>query len=240
MAIRFDMRLDTWLGYHDLKNLTLRNTELWPNLNISLTKDNHIPTVHGGVLWGDSVNKRFFVFGGEDTGGVASADFHLHSYDILNDKWDDFGPPTQQTKTASYGAGVGVSETGQGYYYGGWISNASIRGWTQARTMSSSFYKYEYDRNTMTEKAPPDSYPRAEGAMVWIPAGDTGIVVYFGGLVSPYGNGTATPQPLDEIFVYDPSTDIWETQKATGEIPVDRRRFCAGAAWAPDRSSYNM
>ena len=198
--------------------------------------------MHGGVLWGDNINKRFFVFGGEDTSGFASLDFHLLSYDILYDKWDDFGEPdmVKPPNIASYGAGVGVSETGQGYYYGGWISNASMRGWTQDRTMSSAFYKYEYDTNTTTEANSPDDLPRAEGAMVWIPAGDTGVLVYFGGLVSPHGNGTATPQPLDKIFLYDPSTNAWETQTATGEIPDNRRQFSAGVAWAPDQSSYNM
>lgn len=30
------------------------------------------------------------------------------------------------------------------------------------------------------------------------------------------------------------------TQTATGDIPADRRMFCAGATWAPDQSSYNM
>lgn len=106
--------------------------------------------------------------------------------------------------------------------------------------MSSAFYHYEYDSNTTTEESPPDTLPRAEGVMVWIPAGDTGMLVYFGGLVSPYRNGTVAYQPLDKIFLYDPSTNAWETQMATGEIPVNRRQFCAGAAWAPDRSSYNM
>lgn len=203
-VVGFDMRPDTWLGFQDFDNLALRSGELWPNLNISLNKDpNTIPTVHGGALWGDSVNKRFFLFGGEDTKGVASTDFHLLSYDILNDKWDDFGPPGMPNppNISSYGAGVGVSETGHGYYYGGWISNASMRGWTQDRTMSSAFYKYEYDTNATTEAKPPDELPRAEGAMVWIPAGYTGLLVYFGGLVSPYGNGTTTPPTPRQDFL---------------------------------------
>ncbi|KAK4031684.1 hypothetical protein C8A01DRAFT_21140 [Parachaetomium inaequale] len=174
---------NTWLGFQDFDNLTLRSDDaLWPNLNIGLNKDpNTIPTVHGGALWGDSVNKRFFLFGGENTKGVASTDFHLLSYDILNDEWDDFGPPDMPNppNISSYGAGVGVSETGQGYYYGGWISNASMRGWTQDRTMSSAFYKYEYDTNATTGAKPPDELPRAEGAMVWIPAGYTELLIYF-------------------------------------------------------------
>ncbi|KAK4243275.1 hypothetical protein C7999DRAFT_18358 [Corynascus novoguineensis] len=235
---------NTWLGFHDLNNFTSRGGELWPNLNISLNKDpEHIPTVHGGVLWGDSVNKRFFLVGGEETRGYASSAFHFHSYDILYDRWDDFGEPetVNPPNISSYGAGVGVSETGHGYYYGGWISNASMRGWTGPRTMSSNFYCYEYDTNTTTAVNPPDSRPRAEGAMAWIPAGDSvGMLVYFGGLVSPHGNETTEPQPLDEIFLYDPSTNSWETQRATGEIPSNRRQFCADAAWAPDRSSYNI
>lgn len=30
------------------------------------------------------------------------------------------------------------------------------------------------------------------------------------------------------------------TQKATGNVPDMRRRFCGGVAWAPDHSSYNI
>jgi hypothetical protein len=234
---------DTWLGFHDLNNLTT-GSEAWPQLNITLNKDpNVIPTVHGGVLWGDNVNKRFYVFGGEDTGGLAATDFTLLSYDVLLDKWDDFGKPklTNPVSVASYGAGVGISQTGQGYYYGGWISNASMRGWTGGRRMSSNFYKFDYESNKTTLANSPDTKARAEGAMVWIPAGDTGLLVYFGGVVASDTNTTTmAPQSLDKIFVFDPSTNSWYTQTATGEIPQNRRQFCADAAWAPDRSSYNM
>jgi hypothetical protein len=44
-----------------------------------------------------------------------------------------------------------------------------------------------------------------------------------------------------DIYLYDIANDVWYKQTAGGrEIPEDRRRFCAGAAWADDRSSYNM
>lgn len=182
------------------------------------------------------------MFGGEDTSGLTTSDFTLHSYDIAYNKWDNYGEPDiGSLKIASYGAGVGISETGQGYYYGGWITNASMKGWTQGKTMSSAFYKFEYDTNkTTAPNTPDDGLPRAEGAMVWIPAGDSGLLVYFGGLVDSNKNNDPGPQSLDEIFIFDPSSNTWYTQNATGDIPHDRRRFCAGAAWAPDRSSYNM
>lgn len=44
-----------------------------------------------------------------------------------------------------------------------------------------------------------------------------------------------------DILVYDIGNDLWYKQKASGvRVPENRRRFCAGAAWADDRSSYNI
>lgn len=234
---------NTWLAYHDLNHLVSRNSELWPDLNISLSKNDSIPSVNGGVLWGDSVNKRFYVYGGEWNGGFAQDPYSLLSYDILYDKWDDFGVPdlTPPPKLASYGAGVGVSETGMGYYLGGWISNASMSGWTQPRTMSSNFYTYAYDTGKFSQAAGPDKNPRAEGGMVWLPAGDSlGLLVYMGGVLSPNGNGTEAPQAFDEVFVFDAQGNSWSSQKTTGEIPQNRRQFCVDVAWAPDKSSFNI
>jgi hypothetical protein len=128
-----------------------------------------------------------------------------------------------------------------GYYLGGWISNASMSGWTGERNMSSNFYSYSYDSADFQQKASPDKHPRAEGGMVWIPAGDSlGMLVYLGGIVDPYGNGTEAPQPFDEIFVFDTVGNSWSTQKATGVIPQNRRQFCVDVAWAPDKSTFNM
>lgn len=233
---------NTWNSFHDLNNLTQGTAEAWPVLNINLNKDpNIIPTVEGGVLWGDSLNKTFYVFGGAITAGLPG-EFHLFGYDIINDRWWDFGAPKATwLDIPSYGAGVGVSQTGEGYYYGGWISNTSMQGWTNPPTMSSSLYKYEYDQNRFTLANPPtDNLARAEGTMVWIPAGDnTGMFVYLGGIYD-LGNGTTAAQPMNEILVYDPGSNEWFTQTATGQVPPNRRRHCADVAWAPDQSSYNI
>jgi hypothetical protein len=40
--------------------------------------------------------------------------------------------------------------------------------------------------------------------------------------------------------MYDVSSGRWYTETASGDVPDQRRRFCAGATWAKDRSSYNM
>ncbi|GKU21743.1 unnamed protein product [Fusarium langsethiae] len=194
---------NTWLAYHDLNHLVQRSGELWPDLNITLSKNDSIPSVNGGMLWGDQVNKRFYVYGGEWNEGFAQEPYSLLSYDIIYDKWDDFGSPdiAPPPKIASYGAGVGVSETGMGYYLGGWVSKASMSGWSGERTMTSNFYTYSYDSGDFKQAASPDKYPRAEGGMVSIPAGDSlGMLVYLGGIVDPYENGTEAPQPFGEVL----------------------------------------
>ncbi|CAG7565984.1 unnamed protein product [Fusarium equiseti] len=228
-----------WVNFDDFQQ-THKN---YTNLNISLSKNDSIPSVHGGILWGDSVNKRFYLYGGEWNNGFSQDSYSLLSYDIIYDKWDDFGPPdiTPPPKIASYGAGVGVSETGMGYYLGGWISNASMSGWTDDRSMSSNFYTYSYETGEFTQAAAIDKQSRAEGGMVWIPAGDSlGLLVYLGGIVDSYGNNTEAPQAFDEVFVFDANGNSWSTQTTTGEIPQNRRQFCVDVAWAPDKSTFNI
>ena len=96
------------------------------------------------------------------------------------------------------------------------------------------------DTNSWTKLAGPDDIKRAEGVMTFIPASDRGMLVYFGGLQDPGDNGTMVPQPMDQVFLYDIISNKWHIQEANGIVPEYRKRFCAGAVWAKDRSSYNM
>ncbi|KAJ6194068.1 hypothetical protein J3E72DRAFT_378740 [Bipolaris maydis] len=100
---------------------------------------------------------------------------------------------------------------------------------------------YDMLANSFKNQSGPDIIPRAEGVMIYLPAGDSGLLVYFGGIQFPYSNGTAEALPMNDILVYDIGNDLWYKQKASGvRVPENRRRFCAGAAWADDRSSYNI
>lgn len=76
-----------------------------------------------GSSGGANVNKRFYLFGGEyyDT---PPTPFSPYSYDTLNDWWDNPGLVSGSSiNPVSYGAGVGISELGLGFYYGGWLSS---------------------------------------------------------------------------------------------------------------------
>ncbi|KAG6353467.1 hypothetical protein INS49_005648 [Diaporthe citri] len=227
---------NTWLSYHDLQK---NGASGMPQLHANLSKNGSIPDVNGGVLWGDDVNKVFYLFGG-DFYGTPPTPFNLYSYDILNDSWDNLGPPSQSgINPISYGAGVGISELGLGFYYGGWLSNNSVPGWSGAPMATTGLVKYDMDQGSWTNNTGPDSTRRAEGTMNYLPASDGGLLIYFGG-VQELENGTTTGQPMDEVFIYDILSGRWYTQQTSGTTPQMRSRFCSGVTWADDQSSYNI
>ncbi|TVY55236.1 Kelch repeat-containing protein [Lachnellula cervina] len=228
---------NTWESYHDLT--TSPAGVGVPQLHANLSKNSSIPDVSGAVLWPDAVNKRFYLFGGDnyqDSPSVAN----LYSYDILYDKWDSFGTPSQGIQSVSWGAGVGISDIGQGYILGGWLSNYSVPGWNGAPFATNSLLSYDMDKQAWSNNTgPSDNAARAEGVMVYVPASDSGMLIQFGGVIVET-NGTTDASPMEKINVYDVKSGKWYTQTASGSVPPTRRRFCAGAAWAPDHSSYNI
>lgn len=231
------LNTDTWLSYHDLTDIS--NTGM-PTLFANLSKNASIPTVNGGVLWADEVNKRIYLFGGELYQEPPSS-FNLYAYDVLENNWDNYGvPPSTPIQAVSYGAGLSISSRGEGYYYGGWMSNNSVPNWAGPPVATANMVKFTMDSNLWINTTGPDATRRAEGSMTYIPVSDGGMLVYFGGIQDLFGNGTVTGQPMDQIFLYDILSAKWYTQKASGTVPGMRRRFCAGAAWTTDQSSYNM
>jgi hypothetical protein len=232
------MAVDTWLASHDLT--TSPPGISMPQIRANLSKNASIPDVSGGVLWADAVNKRFFLFGG-DTYNVSPEAPNLLSYDVLYNQWESFGLlPSNSIQNVAWGAGVGVSSIGKGFVYGGYTSNNSMPGWTGPSIATSNLLSYDMNSNSWQNySGPPSSPPRAEGVMTYIPNSDDGMLVHFGG-VNVASNGSTTPSPMSEIHLYDIRSSTWYSQTATGDIPPDRRRFCADAIWSTDRSSYNM
>jgi len=99
------------------------------------------------------------------------------------------------------GAGVAVEDKAVGYYYGGWLTNASVPGYS-SRTPLTNMLTYDMLGNRFSNQSGPDDTPRAEGAMVYLPAGDRGLLVYFGGIQFPYGNLTANGEPMSVRTCY--------------------------------------
>ncbi|KAF4467354.1 hypothetical protein FALBO_5772 [Fusarium albosuccineum] len=226
-----------YLVYHDLNHVA--NSGM-PQPYANLSKNSTIPEVSGAIFWPDDVNKYIYLFGGEFY-DETPWEFSLYAYDIINDQWDNLGAPRSNDIVGlSYGAGVSIPSRGEAYYYGGWMNNATNPDWGDAPGVPTSYLlRYEMDTGAWTNSTGFDDVGRAEGVMVYIPAGDGGMLVYFGGIRST-GNDSWEGQPMDEIFLYDVLSGKSYPQNATGDVPDLRRRFCAGVTWAEDQSSYNI
>lgn len=229
-----------------------------PLLSTSPPKNSSVPSVHGAALWADQLNKRLYLFGGEPPPSLPASNYYLPSLwsfdaSLLNEGWALAAPKNNPIQVkidgVSYGAGVSVEERGEGYYFGGWILDSSTGNATEVA--SGALVKFDFDEGQWSRNEGPDQggsgkVGRAEGAMVFIPIGDGGMLVHFGGLMQTTadensGNNVTTEgQPMELIYLYDVLSSKWYVQNATGEVPGKRRRFCAGATWAADKSSYNI
>ncbi|KAF4976207.1 hypothetical protein FZEAL_7099 [Fusarium zealandicum] len=223
--------------YHDLADVSSSGM---PPPYANLSKNSTIPDVSGGIFWPDDVNKLIYLFGGEFY-EEKPWNFNLYAYDIIYDEWQNLGAPrSNDVAGLSYGAGVSIPSRGEAYYYGGWMNNVTNPGWGDApETPTSYLLRYDMDEQTFTNSTGPDDTRRAEGVMVYVPAGDAGMLVYFGGIRAT-ANDSWEGQPMDQIILYDVISGKSYFQNATGDVPESRRRFCAGATWVEDQSSYNI
>ncbi|KAH7074813.1 hypothetical protein BKA63DRAFT_321944 [Paraphoma chrysanthemicola] len=225
---------NTWLIYGDLTQLSSGA----PPLDASLPKSPDVPSVSGGVLWPDNINKLFYLFGGEYSNSSVQSFSGLWFYDTLNNKWDRATSDGSQAQISwpAFGA-TAITDEGMAYYYGGYLSNRSVSGWTGPPLMLNSLARYDMNKRTWSNRT--DGIPRAEGALQYIPAGDRGMLIYFGGVETSTG-GFVSYSNMSQIQVYDIANTRWYTQSATGDVPRARRGFCSGIVWAKDRSSYNI
>jgi Kelch motif len=225
---------DRFFLYQDL-NATIQGI---PRLYSNLTKNRTETFVAGGTLWADPINKYLYSFAGEGASTKIPVVEGLETYDIIYNKWNRSKIPWHIHRV-SWGASTISVERGEGYLLGGWINNRTTPGFS-GKQMTDGLVKYDMCNNAFSNFTGPDSNGRSEGSMVFIPASDSGMLVYFGGLLDPTFNGSMIGSPMDTIVLYNIQNGQWYTQKATGDIPPMRRRFCAGVTWPADYSSYNI
>ncbi|KAK3071107.1 hypothetical protein LTR53_009241 [Teratosphaeriaceae sp. CCFEE 6253] len=231
---------NTYLLYLDLDEQTTYN---FPTPHADLVKPNNVPSVQGGILWADTVNKLFYMYGGEyNWTSSPPAKYILWQYDALYNLWNAVTPDISADgiQSGSYGAGTVIDDDrAMGYYYGGWLSNATNLGWNGNPIAQSGLIQYDMLKNSWKNVTFIDSSPRAEGVMMYIPASDSGMLVYFGGVVQT-SNGSYTGVPMNQIYLYDVTSNKYYTQTTSGYTPPMRRRFCGGVSWPDDHSSYNI
>lgn len=88
----------TWLRYGDL---SVDYDSGFPQEYI-LNKTEIVPSVYGGILWSDTVNKIIYQYGGE-YGNNKPEDFRMWFYDIVYGTWNMSNASTTDIRRASWG-----------------------------------------------------------------------------------------------------------------------------------------
>lgn len=155
-----------------------------PQLVNNLTKPLDVPSVVGGALWADQVNEKLYLFGGEYPDGVPSGNSDpsaLWTYDPWKDGWSKV-PMNSKYSRPSFGASVSVEEIGTGFYLGGWLDAQNTPGWTGDKFALNTLMSYDMTNNVLQNLTGPAGDPRVEGVLLYVPAGDKGMLVSFGGM----------------------------------------------------------
>lgn len=185
------------LLYLDLNN----DTAKLPALSGPLSKPAPVPRLIGGQLWADQANGRLFQFGGEFPSDEPVLDVPraMWTYDTYNDTWtllaEDDSSTSHVYTRPSFGAGAVVEDEGRAYYLGGWVGGRNVPGWKGKRMALPGMVIYNLVDNTWrNETGPPARVePRVEGVLLFVPAGDNGLLVSFGGV---YARPDGTVEPV--------------------------------------------
>ena len=157
---------NTYLLYLDLDVIENNFPLEWANLS----KPSYVPSLAGGTLLADTVNKYFYIYGGEYNWTTSpAAQFSLWYYDALYDQWHS-KTADPSIASVSFGASAVVDDRAWAYYYGGWLSNATVLGWTGNPVAQPGMIKYDMIADEWQNYTFYDGIPRAEGVMFYIPA----------------------------------------------------------------------
>lgn len=74
-----------------------------------------------------------------------------------------------------------MEHLGIGYYLGGWLGPMNVVGWQGDRFATSDLISYDMINNTFRKDSGPVN-ARVEGTLQYVPTGDEGLLVSFGGL----------------------------------------------------------
>lgn len=173
---------------------TTNTTEyFFPQMYDNLTKPANVPSVAGGTLWADEVNKLFYLYGGEyNSTSLPPQQYTLWLFDTIYNTWNASSTDAPSTPNSFGGSAVDQNK-GTAFYYGGWKSNATEVGFAGAPQLQSGLVTFDLSTKEWGQSLFIDDTPRGEGALFYIPASDQGMLVYFGGVEqsSNTSNGTA-------------------------------------------------
>ncbi|OXV06242.1 hypothetical protein Egran_05990 [Elaphomyces granulatus] len=208
------------------------------NYKLSLI-DSAVPELKAQALWSDKANTTLYEYGGLiHTNNTV--DDGVWAYDIGQKLWQ-----LQQTIIRPVrlfaGVSVNVRTMQSAFWVGGYQSsettteitgpgNKYVEGMIQFNTTTGNFTQLD---------AP--FTPVQNGALVHIPVGDSGVLVYFGGetpvSADAVQNTLRIPNSWDYVQIYDIANKKWYNQVTTGKV-ASRTQFCAVTKRDASTSTY--
>ncbi len=198
------------------------------------------PVFDNSALWYDSVGNSIYSFGGEQSLlDNAQLDLSIWRLDLdgkgggrwaVNTTYQN--PPFSQDMTRPFG-GASAFTNSSAFYIGGasnYRSSPSLQK-QLASVVLPGLVSYSFDtgawKNSSGLGALSSSGSFQYGGVEPVPFGPNGLLAMWGGETSnassyAYGLGRA----MDQITLYNPTTNIWYQQNITGAAPIARSKFC--------------
>ncbi|KAK2775506.1 hypothetical protein FQN52_003975 [Onygenales sp. PD_12] len=199
-----------------------------------------VPTLKDQALWTDKDNTTLFTYGGRGASNT-SIDNGLWTYTIADKSWK---LQTTSIRPVRFSGGVyvNVPSIQSGYWIGGYQSSDTTLDITdKTKRYSSTMLHFNTTTGEIEQLHAPFS-PVEQGALVHIPVGELGILVYFGGEVPSVADGidaTLTPNSWKYVRVYDIAGKKWFKQPTTGTV-TSRTQFCATVQHDSESESYQI
>ncbi|KAI0132763.1 hypothetical protein BJ170DRAFT_261256 [Xylariales sp. AK1849] len=240
-----------------------------PNGNAA---NNLAPNFFDGAMLAN--DDEFFLYGGLLT--KTDVFTSQHSDEVLGYELYQYGPhkdtwskgflvdslPDGLTRYLAFGGAANAPSENKAWYFGGMHSrtwsdiyyptiNDSINALVASDTLITLDMTTQQEETWHNVTLPSDIKGRASPELVWVPAGDQGILVALGGVTYPdFNNGNLTseneaqsksdsPAFMSTIDIYDIANDKWYKQPTIAG-PGQLALGCAVVAVAQDYTSYNI
>ncbi|KAG0136993.1 hypothetical protein HOY82DRAFT_535654 [Tuber indicum] len=227
-----------------------------------------IPLVRRGAAWADQ--NKIYYWGGDLEQEPVYMDgtfqnrtrelpdpMKYYTYDLSQPResgaWkavsiSESGGPDVLTSSPSYGASAYSTEARKGFFFGGVAPRLEFQnedGLHAARALSdyynvSSMVVFDAATNVWKNKTiDKELNDLRDGVMVYTAGvGEKGILVRIGGA---HGNEFVG---FDTVYIYDIAAGVWYRQQTTSNTNIFPQTrfggFCAGAATAPDKTSFTI
>jgi hypothetical protein len=209
----------------------------WTNSTVSFNSIvKSAPNADSFSLWVDADTKMIYAWGGFGPYGNMTGAEHIHLWAFTPDNegggsWAASLPNNPAVFTTLL-RGTGGGETscnGIGFFLSGTASLATDASVSGGPMPLPGLLTYNMSSSTWANLSAPTPYATSNfGQAACLPFGSDGLVMFFGG-----GSNSVTdpaqfsPLLFDNLTFYNPVTEEWFWQLASGEIPINRNAFCS-------------